>query len=57
VVNGSMRNLKPTDLVQLSVDINLIKAYEMVLLNRYTQVKTQATEFIQHVNSTYRLDE
>src|SRR5450432_1671017 len=56
VVNETMRNLKPADLVQLSVDINLIKAYNLVLLNRYTKVKSEATAFIQHINSTYKLD-
>ena len=53
VVNGSMRNVSPADLVQLSVDINLIKAYNLQLVNRYTKVKTEAAAFIHHVNETY----
>jgi hypothetical protein len=53
VLNGSMRNVSPADLIQLSVDINLIKAYDLQLVNRYTRVKTEATAFIQHVSETY----
>jgi len=54
VLNGSMRNVSPADLVQLSVDINLIKAYDLQLVNRYTNVKTEAAAFIDHVNETYK---
>jgi hypothetical protein len=57
VVNGSMRNVSPADLIQLSVDINLIKAYDLQLVNRYTKVKTEATAFIQYVTETYNLDD
>jgi hypothetical protein len=57
VKNGEMRNLKPADLVQFSVDINLIKAYDLVLLNRYRTVKTEAMQFIDHINTTYKLDD
>jgi hypothetical protein len=53
VANGTMRNLSPADLIQLSVDISLIKAYDLVLLNRYTKVKTEGAAFIQHINETY----
>jgi hypothetical protein len=53
VLNSSMRNVSPADLVQLSVDINLIKAYDLQLVNRYTKVRTEATAFIQHVTDTY----
>lgn len=56
-VNGSLRNLSPDDLVQLSVDINLIKAYNLQLLRRYMEIKSDATAFIQHVNTTYNLDD
>ena len=57
VLNGNMRNLSPADLVQLSVDINLIKAYDLQLLTRYTKAKEEATAFIQHMKETYKLDE
>jgi hypothetical protein len=57
VLNEKMRNLTPADLVQLSVDINLIKAYDLVLLSRYTKVKTEATAFIDHIKETYNLDD
>jgi hypothetical protein len=53
VRNGSMRNVSPADLVQLSVDINLIKAYDLQLVNRYIRVKTEAATFIDHVHETY----
>jgi hypothetical protein len=53
VLNGSMRNVSPADLVQLSLDINLIKAYNLQLVNRYTKVKTEAAAFIHHVNETH----
>jgi hypothetical protein len=57
VLNGNMRNLSPADLVQLSVDINLIKAYDLQLLNRYAKAKEEATAFIVHMKETYKLDE
>jgi len=53
VINERMRNLSPADLVQLSVDINLIKAYDMQLIRLYTMVKTQASAFIEHIDETY----
>jgi hypothetical protein len=53
VVNGRMRNLSPDDLVQLSVDINLIKAYDLQLVRLYKMVKSQAAAFIEHINKTY----
>lgn len=56
VLNGKMRNLNPEDLVQLSVDINLIKAYNLVILSRYLLVKTEAEKLIIHLNKTYDLD-
>ncbi len=55
LVNSSLRNLSSDDLIQLSVDINLIKAYNQQLLRRYMEIKTDATAFIQHVNTTYNL--
>jgi hypothetical protein len=57
VPNGTMRNLTPADLVQLSVDVNLIKAYNLRLISQYEKIKEDATAFIQHINSTYRLDD
>src|SRR5664279_5426096 len=56
VLNGTMRNLNPADLVQLSVDVNLIKAYDMRLLNQYEKIKDNAVSFIQYISSTYNLD-
>jgi hypothetical protein len=57
VINGNMRNMSPAVLTQLSVDINLIKAYNLQLLGRYETVKSDATGFIKHINNTYRLEE
>ena len=57
VVNGNMRNLKTDDLVQLSVDVNLIKGYNMLLINQYKKIKADASSFIQHINTTYNLDD
>ncbi len=57
LVNSSLRNLSLDDLVQLSVDINLIKAYNLQLLRRYMEIRSDATAFIQHVNITYNLDD
>jgi hypothetical protein len=42
VLNGTMRNLNPTDLVQLSVDINLIKAYNLRLVAMYEKIRASA---------------
>jgi hypothetical protein len=56
-VSNSLRNITPIDLVQLSVDINLIKAYHQQLLNRYKEIKANATLFIAHINATYSLDD
>jgi hypothetical protein len=57
VVNGIMRNLKADDLVQLNVDVHLIKAYNLRLLAQYLKIKTDATAFILHINKTYQLDD
>jgi len=57
VINGNMRNMTPADLVQLSVDINLIKAYNLRLISLYQKVKENASQFIQHVTATYNLEE
>jgi hypothetical protein len=53
VLNGNMRNLKPADLIQLSVDINLIKAYNIRLIGLYQTIKNNAFQFIQFIDSTY----
>ena len=57
VVSATMRNLSPADLVQLSVDVNLIKAYNIRLVGQYEKIKTDAILFIQHINTTYNLDD
>ncbi len=57
VANGNMRNLNPADLVQLSVDINIIKGYNLRLLSQYEKIKSNATDFILHINKTYNLDD
>lgn len=57
LVNGNMRNLTDDDLVQLSVDINLLKAYNRQLLFRCLEIKSDAVAFIQHLNTTYNLDD
>jgi hypothetical protein len=57
VPNGNMRNLKPADLAQLSVDVNLIKAYNLRLISQYEKIREDAIEFIQHINKTYNLDD
>jgi hypothetical protein len=56
-VSGSLRNISPGDLIQLSVDVNLIKAYNLQLLSRYKEIKSNAVAFIQHINSTYNLED
>ena len=57
VLNANMRNLSPADLVQLSVDINLIKAYDVRVLNQYKKIKGEAVLFIQFINATYGLED
>jgi hypothetical protein len=57
VLNGTMRNLTPPDLVQLSVDISLIKAYDLRVFNQYNKIKADAVAFILHINTTYNPDE
>jgi hypothetical protein len=57
VINGNMRNMTPAVLTQLSVDINLLKAYNLQLVNSYKKIKTAGTSFIQHINETYKLDD
>jgi hypothetical protein len=54
-VSGAMRNMTPEDLVQLSVDITLIKAYNRQLLIRYKMIKSNAVTFIRHINKTYHI--
>jgi hypothetical protein len=57
VVNATMRNLSPADLIQFSVDINLIKAYNLRLVGLYQKIKADAVSFLEHINTTYSLDE
>ena len=57
VINGNMRDVTTADLVQLSVDINLIKAYNLRLISLYQRVKEDGRQFIQHINTTYNLEE
>jgi hypothetical protein len=54
-VNNTMRNITAEDLIQLGVDINLIRAYHQQLLAKYKQIKANATLFIKHINETYGL--
>jgi hypothetical protein len=54
-VNGSMRNISPADLIQFSVDVVLIKAYNKQLVMKYTKINNDAVAFIQHISSTYHL--
>jgi hypothetical protein len=55
--DGKFRNISDEDLIQLSVDINLLKAYNLQLLNRCIEIKSDAVAFIRHINSTYNLEE
>ena len=55
VANGNMRNLNAADLVQLNVDVHLIKSYNLRLLAQYLKIKADATAFIVHINKTYQL--
>ena len=57
VINENLRNMTPAVLTQLSVDINLIKAYNLQLVSRYEKVKSDARAFIQHINETYHLED
>jgi hypothetical protein len=56
-VNGTLRNLTDDDLIQLSVDINLLKAYNRQLYYRCIEIKSDAEAFIRHLNATYNLNE
>ena len=56
-VNSSMRNISPADLIQFSVDVILIKAYNKQLVLKYTKINNDAVAFIQHISSTYHLDD
>jgi hypothetical protein len=56
-INGELRNLADEDLIQLSVDINLVKAYNRQLLYRCIEIKSDAVAFIQHINTTYGLED
>jgi hypothetical protein len=55
--DGKFRNISDEDLIQLSVDISLLKAYNLQLLNRCIEIKSDAVAFIRHINSTYNLEE
>jgi hypothetical protein len=55
IISGGMRNITPEDLVQLSVDITLIKGYNRQLLIRYDIIKSNAVNFIRHINKTYAI--
>ncbi len=55
--DGKFRNISDEDLIQLSVDINLLKAYNLQLLYRCMEIKSDAVAFIRHINSTYNLEE
>jgi hypothetical protein len=55
--DDKLRNLSDEDLIQLSVDINLLKAYNLQLLYRCIEIKSDAVAFIRHINSTYNLEE
>jgi hypothetical protein len=57
VANGNLRNLSDADLVQLSVDVQLIKAYNLRLLGQLEKIKIEATNFILHINKTYNLED
>jgi hypothetical protein len=54
-VSGAMRDITPEDLVQLSVDITLIKGYNRQLLIRYNIIKSNAEAFIRHISKTYEI--
>jgi hypothetical protein len=56
-VTNSMRNITSADLVQLSVDISLIKEYDLQLINKYTTIKRDAVTFMDYLRKTYDLDE
>jgi hypothetical protein len=57
LVSDKLRNLSEDDLIQLSVDINLLKAYNLQLLYRCIEIKSDAVAFIHHINSTYNIEE
>jgi hypothetical protein len=50
-----MRNISPEDLVQLSVDVNLIKEYDLQLITRYSRIKRDAVAFMGYIRKTYDL--
>jgi ASC-1-like (ASCH) protein len=54
-INDDIRNLKEGDLIQLSVDILIIKVYNLRLSEQYRRIIKQASEFIQYINDEYHL--
>jgi hypothetical protein len=55
VINGDLRNITQNDLIQLSVDLAFVKSYNAELEGVSSQLKNQASGFIQYVNKEFDL--
>jgi hypothetical protein len=53
IVNGDLRNITQNDLTQLSVNLAFVKSYNMELLQVSSELKINASEFIQYVNNEF----
>jgi hypothetical protein len=51
--DSTMRNINTSDYEQLSVDINLVKAYNKQLVIWYSNVRKDAIAFIDYIDRTY----
>jgi hypothetical protein len=55
ITNGEYRNLTQNDLIQLSVEIMIVKNYNAELAEKSTQLKDKASQFIQYVIKEFNL--
>jgi hypothetical protein len=53
ILNGDLRNLTQTDLVQLSIDIVFVKNYNALLAEISKQLMGKSSEFIQYANKEF----
>ena len=53
IMNGELRNVTQSDLIQLSVDLAFVKSYNTEPLEVSDQLKVEASEFIQYVNKEF----
>jgi hypothetical protein len=56
ILNNEMRNLTQNDLTQLSVNVLLIKAFDMQITGYYSRVKNNAVGFMDYVRKEFHLE-